>query len=234
MIVGLTRSATGSTTVIPYRFARITPPATEPLTLQQAKAQCRVVTDDENEAISDLIRAARSLCESEPSLDSGGTGRACLTQTWDLILHRFPNWGRGEAWSVGDGVLVSGGVAPVRIPKPPLQSVTSVTYVDPDGVVQVWNPSLYTVETPSGDEAEPGSIAPVNGEGYPPTRTQPGAVTIRFVAGYGSTAAAVPAALTHGMKLLIGHWWVNRPAVGERADVLPFGVDALWQSFRVL
>jgi hypothetical protein len=188
------------------------------------------------------ISAARSVCESEPSADggSGGTGRALVTQTWDLALDRFPTlWSANLSGYGGERVFLGGGgsgLVPIRLPKPPLVSVTSVTYIDPNGVSQIWSPTLYGVDAPSGDYAEPGRLFPVFGEIYPPTRTQPGAVTIRFTAGYGA-APAVPAALKAGMKLLIGNWWVNREAgqiVRGSADVLPFGVDALWQGFRVL
>lgn len=185
------------------------------------------------------VSAARSICESAPSADggSGGTGRALVTQTWDLTLDRFPSVSSASlaAYS-GERAFLGGGgsgLSAIRIPKPPLASVTSVTYVDPNGALQTWSSTLYGVEVSSGDYAEPGRLFPVVGEIYPPTRTQPGAVTIRFVCGYGAPAA-VPALLKAGMKLLIGHWWVNREAASASVDVLPFGVDAVWQPFRVL
>lgn len=189
------------------------------------------------------IAAAGSICESEPSADgsSGGTGRALITQTWKLKLDRFPNtWSPSVGGYGGERAYVGGSgslVAPVTIPKPPLQTITSVTYVDPNGVTQTWDPTLWTFDAPSGDTAEPGRLFPVYGEIYPPTRTQPGAVTVTFTAGYGLTGAAVPAPLKAGQRLLLGNWWVNREAaqiIRGSADVLPFGVDALWQAFRVL
>ena len=193
--------------------------------------------------LASWITAARSLCESDPAQDSGGTGRALLTQTLKLELDGFPSgWNPIQGTSNSGGYyrerafLGGSGMRPIFLPRPPLVSVSSITYVDPNGVAQTWSSSLYTVDAPAGDYADTGRIFPNYGEIYPIARQQPGAVTITFVAGYGA-AAAVPAALKAGMKLLIGNWWLNREAgqiIRGSADILPFGVDALWQPFRVL
>lgn len=192
------------------------------------------------------MAAANSICESEPSADgsSGGTGRALQLQTWDLRMDRFPNTWADSSFTMSGflgerTVLGGGGVGhgPTRIPKPPLVSVTYIQYVDTTGALQTWDPSLYVVDMPTGDYAECGRIAPAYGQIYPPTQTQPAAVTIRFVCGYGVTPAAVPAPLKIGQLLLIGNWFLNREAgqiIRGSADILPFGVDALWQAFRVL
>jgi uncharacterized phiE125 gp8 family phage protein len=77
-----------------------TPPATEPVTLAQAKAWLKVETDDEDALIAALIPAARARAEWH-------TGRAFVTQGWTLWLDR-----------VGDCV---------ELPLPPLAGVESVT-----------------------------------------------------------------------------------------------------------
>jgi hypothetical protein len=58
-----------------------TPPATEPVTLAQAKAWLKVETDDEDALIAALIPAARARAEWH-------TGRAFVTQGWTLWLDR--------------------------------------------------------------------------------------------------------------------------------------------------
>jgi hypothetical protein len=247
MISALARSSNGSTELIPSRLFLVTPPSIEPITLADVKTHLRVNLDDDNSLISDLTVSARSLCESDPSADgmSGGTGRQLNKATYDLKLDGFP-WGYSSALVGGYSVQQHGyerqylggsGMRPIVIPKPPLVSVTSIQYVDPDGVTQTWSNTLYTVDTPTGDYAEPGRIFPVYGQVYPVTRSQPAAVTIRLVAGYGETAAAVPSMIRSAMKLLIGIWYENREAgliVRGSSDVLPFGVDALLQPFRVM
>jgi hypothetical protein len=105
-------------------------------------------------------------------------------------------------------------------------------------VTQTWSSSLYTVDAPAGEFAEPGRIYPAYGQVYPVTRAQPAAVTIRFVCGYGAAASAVPGPIRSAMKLLIGLWDAQRAAgVLERAsaDVVPIGgVDNLLQPYRVM
>jgi uncharacterized phiE125 gp8 family phage protein len=121
------------------------------------------------------------------------THRALITQTWDLKLDGFPS---EDIW----------------IPRSPLVSVTSVSYVDTAGVTQTWAATNYSVEAPAGPEAGPGRVIPNYGVSYPSTYGVPNCVTVRFVAGYGA-AAAVPAGIKAAMKLMIGHWWINREAV---------------------
>lgn len=209
-------------------------------------AQAPTTNTTADPELSAWITSSRLHCESDPSADgtSGGTGRTLITTTYDLKLDGFP-CGYSSALGQFDynnrylerQFLGGTGMRPIIIPKPPLISVTSITYVDTDGATQTWASSNYTVDAPVGDFAEPGRICPVYGQVYPVTRAQPAAVTIRFVAGYGAAASAVPQPIKSAMKLLIGIWYANREAgliVRGSADVLPYGVDALLQPYRVM
>lgn len=154
------------------------------------------------------------------------THRALITQTWDLQLDGFP-------WQTlsGDSGL---GTGAILVPKPPCQSVASITYVDMQGVTQTWTSTLYTVDNPQGPWARPARIVPAYFEIYPVTRWIPNAATVRFVAGYGA-AAAVPAPIKAAMKLLVGNWWKNREGaaiIRASADILPFGVTELLWPFK--
>jgi uncharacterized phiE125 gp8 family phage protein len=192
----------------------VTAPAQEPISLVEAKAHLRVDTADDDALIDGLIRAAREHVETY-------THRAPITQTWDLKRNEFP---------CGDVIW---------IPKAPLVSVTSITYVDTAGDSQTWSSALYTVDAPSGPMARQGLVTPVYGESFPSTRRQVNAVTVRFVAGYGSTTAAsllaVPASIKAAMKILIAHWYgpgrtsVN---VGNIVTVIPSTVDALLWPYK--
>jgi uncharacterized phiE125 gp8 family phage protein len=192
----------------------VTAPTVEPITLLEAKRHLIVDDADDDDLITALISAAREFCETF-------THRAFLTQTWDLQLEGFP-WGFEPLW----------------IPKPPLQITPTppvVTYVDTNGDTQTWSASLYTVDAPQGPYARMGRIVPAYFQIFPVTRRVPVAATVRFLAGYGTTAATVPASIKAAMKLLLGVWYENREgAVLERAsaDVLPFGVEALLWPFK--
>ncbi len=143
----------------------ITAPATEPISLTEAKAQLREKTIDNDAEITSLIPRARQYAEDF-------THRALITQTWELTLDVFPVWA-------------------ICIPKAPLSSVTSIQYIDADGNTQTLASSKYIVDTKS----EPGRITPAYGESWPATRDQVNAVMITFIAGYGdSTSVPKPIA----------------------------------------
>ena len=65
----------------------ITPPATEPITLTEAKAQCRVDGTAEDALLTIYIQAAREQCERL-------IGRKLITQTVEQRLDAFPDAAR--------------------------------------------------------------------------------------------------------------------------------------------
>lgn len=168
------------------RLDLATAPGTEPLTVAEAKAYRRIEGSTEDALVGDLITAARELFEEE-------TGRQVITATWRLHLNRFPV-----------------GRAPIIVPKPPLQSVTSVTYLDADGASQTWDASEYTVVAPSGPFARPGVIYPKPGYTYPTSLVAANAVTVTFVAGYGAAATDVPDSLRSTLQAMVGDLYEQR------------------------
>lgn len=185
-------------------------PTAEPLTVAEAMIHLNVDSINMGAVvdpyITNLIAAARVTAERI-------TRRALITQTWDLFLDEFPPW---EMW----------------IPKPILQSITSITYVDTDGATQTLAASKYLVDIKS----EPGRITPVFGEVWPVTRAQTNAVTVRFVAGYGS-AAAVPAGIKQWMLVRIRQMYDHRAATITGVTVSDFAhsfVDGLLDDFVAL
>lgn len=192
----------------------MTAPALEPVSLADAKLHLRVDVADDDALIDQLIRAAREHAETF-------THRALITSTWDLKLDAFPC----------DGVI--------WLPKPPLVSVTSITYVDTAGVSQTWSSALYTVDAPSGPMARHGRVVPVYAEVFPSTRSVVNAVTVRYVAGYGATAALaaplVPASVKAAIKILVATWYgPGRQAVtvGSTTAVIPLTVEALLWPYK--
>jgi len=153
------------------------------------------------------ITAARQYAETF-------THRSLITSTWDLKLDHFPS---GDIW----------------LPRAPLVSVTSVTYIDTAGATQTWALSgNYSVDAPAGPEAGPGRVIPAYGVTYPSTYGVPNAVTVRFVAGYGA-ASAVPAGIKAACKLMIGHWWSQREAVSAvNMSEVPLAVASLLWPYK--
>ena len=153
------------------------------------------------------------------------TGCAWLNQTIDVRFSHFP-FDR----------------SPLVIPIRPLVSVSGIDYLDASGASQTLDPATYVVDAPLpvGGVPEAGRIMLAFGTFYwpfPPAMRVINGVTVHCVVGYGATANKVPETPKTAMKLLIGNWWLNREAgqiIRGSADILPFGVDALWQPFRVL
>lgn len=166
------------------RLDLVTGPATEPLSLAEAKAYRRVDASAEDELLTDLIVAARELFEEE-------TGRQVITATWRLYLDAFP-------------------VRRIAIPKAPLISVTSVAYVDTAGSTQTWSSSEYTVVAPSGPFARCGMLYPAPGYSFPSTLCTPNAVTVTFTAGYGAAASDVPESVRSTIQSLVGDMYEER------------------------
>lgn len=186
---------------------RTVDPTVEPITLAEAKAHSRVTITEDDAYIESLIAATRDRIEQFCK-------RSLLTQTWRLTLDRWP-WHRD-----------------IILPFPPLQSVSSITYVDTAGDTQTWSSSNYIVDTAS----TPGRVRLAYAELYPSLRDQPNAVTITYVAGYGSAASSIPASIIHAAKILCGHYYDNREPVvtGTIAAAIPESYKALLGPYRVL
>lgn len=155
----------------------ITAPAEEPVTLAEAKKQLEITTTDDDTLITALLSAARMDVEA-------ATKRRLITQTHEWRLDAFPD---------SDDCVI-------RLPLPPLQSVSSIKYIDADGAEQTWATSEYVVDAPAGPQAAAGTVRLAYGKTWPTTRDEINAVRIRFICGYGA-AAAVPEGIKAAVKL---------------------------------
>lgn len=192
----------------------VTAPAEEPVTLAEAKAHCRITTTNEDYLVNTWLIAARRHAETI-------TRRRFITQTWDWGMDAFP-----YAYGYRDGL-----VGKIELPGAPLQSVTSISYVDTAGSTQTLSSLLYQVDV----KTDPGRIAPAYGQCWPSTRCETlNAVTIRFVCGYG-LAGAVPKEIKQAMLLMIGHWCEHREEVSDyELFPVPNAADSLLSPYRVI
>lgn len=173
----------------------VTAPSEEPLTQADAIAQLRLDTSQLDGLLDARIVAAREYAERY-------TGRALTTRTYDWTLDAFADI--------------------LYVPMPPLQSVTSITYVDTAGTTQTLATSEYTVDKAS----QPGRILPAHNKSWPSTRGHVNDVTIRFVAGYGA-AAAVPYAIKAAMLLIVGEFDKRREHTIVGAPIAEVPLSAL-------
>lgn len=174
-----------------------TAPTVEPVTLEKAKLHLKVDSADDNVLITALITTARQLAEKE-------TKRAFITQTWEMILDSAKN--------------------EIEIPKPPLQSVTSIKVIDDAGNETVVDSSYYDVDA---SENSPGRVRIKSGCSWPPHRGFASFI-IEFKVGYGDAAEDVPETLKQAVLQIIGHLYDNRGS-----EDLPPGAKALLLSYKV-
>ena len=193
-------------------LVRTVAPTVELLMLDEAKAHLRIEASDtdEDDLVTALIQAATDWLDGH----SGLLGRALLSQTWKIRYdYAFPAWR-------------------IPIPLTPLLSITSVQYIDSTGALQTLSPTTYDVL-----DGPAAALQPAYGLAWPSPRSQTRAVTITFVAGYGVTAAAVPAPIVQAAKLLLGHLYAHREAVvgvdnRDSSAALPIGVADLIAPYR--
>lgn len=186
---------------------RIAAPAVAPIDRDQVRGVMKTPSDltDENTRFDEWIEAEVGRCERV-------SGRALITQTWQLTLDSFRDCKNGAEWDCRLGWVVN-------LPAPPLISVSGtdaasptpntlgVSYVDIDGATQSLTVTTdFLVDT----GREPGRIALAYGKVWPTTRNQAGAVTITFTAGYGATGASVPAEIKGALRAAVAYRALNR------------------------
>jgi len=131
-------------------------------------------------------------------------GRALLTQTWRAVL---------DAWPAERSV---------RLPVMPLASLVAVTAYDAAGQAHALAPGQFQIEPAPARLLLPPAIA-----GLPALRARLG-IEIDYLAGYGDTAADVPADLKQALLVLVGAWFEHRdsasapPPVGFERLVMPY------------
>lgn len=145
----------------------VTPPASDPVTLAEAKLHCRVDHDDDDDLIEALIAAATGHLDGW----SGILGRAIITQTWRQDYGAFAD--------------------KLRLPLSPAASITSITYYDGDNAQQTLATSVYGLFV---DAAGP-YVRLKPDQDWPGTYTRPDAVSVTYVAGAAEALPAVKAAI---------------------------------------
>lgn len=182
----------------------ITAPSVEPISTAEAKAHLRIEHTDDDSYIDALITAARQAAENY-------TGRRLITQTWDATFAEFQ-----------DEML---------LPGTPLQSISSVTYLDSDGDSQTLGTGIYEADTTT----EPGALRRTYLQVFPVTRPVWNAVVVRYVAGYGDAGSDVPAAIRQALLIHIAHMYEFREeaVTGTTVAVVPMAYRALLHPYRL-
>ena len=161
----------------------------------------------EDDYITDLITSARRVVERH-------SRRSLITQTWEVAMNSFPY------------------CDVIKLPYPPLQSVTSVTYYDTDGTGATFTSDDYYVDT----YAEPGTISLGYSKQWPTTTLRPtNGVIIEYVTGFGDAATDVPDEYKQAIKILGAELYEHREATDyHHYRDLPWGVQQLLGYDRIM
>lgn len=149
-----------------------------PISLDDAKEHLRITHTHEDDLINRLITMATGYVEQRLE-------RALINTTWR-------EWYRG---------LPTSQSAEIRPSISPLSSVTAIKYYDETDTLQTWSNTEYDVITPRHLR---GIIHLVPGCTWPSFRSDRNyPVYIDYVAGYGSSAAAIPEEIRQILYLVI-------------------------------
>lgn len=157
----------------------ITEPASEPVTLAEARLWCKLSSDDttHDDTLEMLITALRVQAEQE-------TGRSFLSTTWEQVLDDFP-------------------AAELELKEQPVASITSIKYLDSSGVEQTLDSAAYVLD----DTTNPAFVLPASGYVWPTTYATNGVnnVRVRFVQGWSSSTNARVQPLRRWLMAMIVH-----------------------------
>jgi uncharacterized phiE125 gp8 family phage protein len=172
----------------------IMPPAALAVSMADARIAARANGTDLDSEIEIQVRAITE--QAEHCMQ-----RSIINRTYRETLDRFPS--------------------AIRLPMPPVVSVTSVKYLDIDGVERTLDPADYIVDSVS----EPGYIVPAYGVTWPDTYCQINAVNVVVVCGYGTSDASTPDAVKG--YILAKVWEHFAPAGTPKSEYLDRGLDSL-------
>jgi len=153
-----------------------------------------------------MITSARRVAESR-------TGRALITQTWEQVLDAFPT-------------------NEIKLDVMPIQSITSVSYYDEDGTLQILGSDQYVLDS----DTLPGWLLPAYGVDWPTTYDAAQSVIVRMVVGYGATGASVPSEYRQWIAQRVAHAF-DQPGpvnVGNIVAEFPHSyVDGLLDAYDI-
>lgn len=187
--------------------------AAEPLTLADARLQCRLDAEGsppshpDDDLLTAFVAVAREQVERF-------TGRALRWQRLRLALDDF------------DDVIA--------LPFSPVVEVESVSYVDASGSTVLMDAADYRLDT----RTVPARLAPAIGTTWPDVADTPGAVEIVYTAGHPTGVSPdpepAPRSLLHAMRLMLTHWYEHRSDVEATQHYeIPMGSRALMTPYQI-
>ncbi len=161
------------------KLVLVTAPTILPVTPQNVIEHSRIGTHQEDQLLRTLIAEAQNAVEEI-------TWRKLITQTWDEFFDAWEN--------------------PLRLQHSPVQSITSITYLDGDGATQTLSTDIYEL----GDDNGLGVVRKKYDQQWPTIRSHEDVITVRHVCGYGASADDVPVSFKSAIRLHAAHNYIHR------------------------
>ena len=187
----------------------VTAPASTPVTVDELRLHSRDIPDEDSPVVRRCLGAATAYVEAR-------SGLQLMPATYRLWLDAFP--------SVDYGGGRSGAIT---LPRPPLRSVTEITYVDSNGVTQTLSAAVYAVD----HRVRPGLVYPAYLQFWPLTRGTPNDVGVLYECGF-VQPSAIPDSLRAALCLIAAHLYEHREETisGTIIANIPHGADDLIYS----
>lgn len=160
-----------------------TAPAEAVISTADAKAWLRVEHSDDDALIDAIVSAVTAMAQNYLS-------QSFVTQT---ITEVFDSWMNAPDAQV------------LNLTMNPVQSITSISYVDSDGNTQTLSASDYALN----NYAKRAKITPAYGITWPTTRLIANPISVIYTAGYGD-AEDVPEDIKLALKLMLADAYENR------------------------
>lgn len=162
------------------RFSR-TESSTEPITVEEARAQCRIDGTEEDADLFSMITEARRDCENRLG-DKSLINATCIDH-----FDRF--------------------AGKMELHYSPVASTTHVKYYDTNGTLKTLSSDTYELGVINGI----GVIRLQYNQDWPSdVRDHPDSVVVTYTAGYGTAVSNVPAMIRRWIKARVGWLYGNR------------------------
>ncbi len=187
-----------------FNYSLTTAPASEPVTLAEAKLFCRIDTDSDDALVTALITSARQTVEKQ-------TGRALITQTWTAKLDRLP-------------------MATIfNLSYRPIQSVTSIKAYNEDGTSDaITVPDNIILDGQNGRVSLKSTAESITGDRLSDV------FEIVYVAGYGAAGAVPEWAKTAIKQIVAHWYENRESAASGTMNDVPLSAKMIIEQNQVL
>lgn len=198
-----------------------TEPASEPITLAEAKAYLRIDSSGDDALINSLIVAARKLCEEHMQ-------RAIITQTLQLFIDTTEEIDQPLWEGMRTGPYLNYHKNYIDLPMPTVTAVTHIkTYDDSDSSTTFASSNYYL-----DNARQPARVVLRTGSTFPTALRVANAIEVKYVTGY-ANANSVPAPIKFSIYQVLTYLYEHRGDMYEGKTSLPITANKLLAPYVV-